>query len=100
MYLVANGRSCVTFTKFLMINFRYVVFRAIAGLPPARNAVNLTEAIVYELRPGDVVSTEYVTEFKQLIFNILLLNACNEEAALNIVFRYERSDATVSSSSK
>jgi hypothetical protein len=87
MYL-ANGRSCVSFTKFL-INFRSVVFRAIAGLPPAINAVNLTEAIFYELRPGDV-STEYVTEFNQLIFDILM-NACNEEA-LNIVLRYERSD--------
>ena len=53
------------------------------------NAVNLTEAIFYELRPGDV-STEYVTEFNQLIFNILM-NACDEEA-LNIVLRYERSD--------
>jgi hypothetical protein len=51
--------------------------------------VNLTEAIFYELRPGDV-STEYVTEFNQLIFNILM-NACDEEA-LNIVLRYERSD--------
>ena len=87
MYL-ANGRSCVSFTKFL-INFRAVVFRAIAGLPPAMNAVNLTEAIFYELRPGDV-STEYVTEFNQLIFNILMA-ACDEEA-LNIVLRYERSD--------
>jgi hypothetical protein len=53
------------------------------------NAVNLTEAIFYELRPGGV-STEYVTEFNQLIFNILM-NACDEEA-LNIVLRYERSD--------
>jgi hypothetical protein len=53
------------------------------------NAVNLTEAIFYELRPGDV-STEYVTEYNQLIFNILI-NACDEEA-LNIVLRYERSD--------
>ena len=87
MYL-ANGRSCVSFTKFL-INFRAVVFRAIAGLPPVMNAVNLTEAIFYELRPGDV-STEYVTEFNQLIFNILMA-ACDEEA-LNIVLRYERSD--------
>jgi hypothetical protein len=87
MYL-ANGRSCVTFTKFL-INFRSVIFRAIAGLPPGMNAVNLTEAIFYELRPGDV-STEYVTEFNQLIFNILI-NACDEEA-LNIVLRYARSD--------
>jgi hypothetical protein len=87
MYL-ANGRSCVSFTKFL-INFRAVVFRAIAGLPPAMNAVNLTEAIFYELRPGDV-STEYVTEFNQLIFNILMA-ACDEEA-LNIVLCYERSD--------
>ena len=87
MYL-ANGRSCVSFTKFL-INFRSVIFRAIAGLPPAMNAVNLTEAIFYELRPGDV-STEYVTEFNQLVFNILM-NACDEEA-LNIVLRYERSD--------
>jgi hypothetical protein len=85
----ANGRSCVSFTKFL-INFRSVVFRAIAGPPPAINAVNLTEAIFYELRPGDV-STEYVTEFiNQLIFDILM-NACDEEA-LNIVIRYERSD--------
>ena len=66
MYL-ADGRPCVSFTKFL-INFRSVIFRAIAGLPPAMNAVNLTEAIFYELRPGDV-STEYVTEFNQLIFN-------------------------------
>jgi hypothetical protein len=53
------------------------------------NAVNLTEAIFYELRPGEV-STEYVTEYNQLIFNILI-NACDEEA-LNIVLRYERSD--------
>jgi hypothetical protein len=66
MYL-ANGRSCVTFTKFL-INSRSVIFRAIAGLPPGMNAVNLTEAIFYELRPGDV-STEYVTEYDQIIFN-------------------------------
>jgi hypothetical protein len=87
MYL-ANGRSCVSFTKFL-INFRSVIFRAIAGLPSAMNAVNLTEAIFYELRPGDV-STEYVTEFNQLVFNILI-KACDEEA-LNIVLRYERSD--------
>jgi hypothetical protein len=83
-----DGRSCVSFTKFL-INFRSVIFRAIAGLPPAMNAVNLTEAIFYELRPGDV-GTEYVTEFNQLVFNILM-NACDEEA-LNIVLRYERSD--------
>jgi hypothetical protein len=74
MYL-ANGRSYVTFTKFL-INFRYVIFRAIASLPPGMNAVNLTEAIFYELRPGDV-SMEYVTEYNQLIFNILI-NACDE----------------------
>jgi hypothetical protein len=54
------------------------------------NAVNLTEAILYELRPGDV-STEYVTEYNpQLIFTIMI-NACDEEA-LNIVLRYERSD--------
>jgi hypothetical protein len=53
------------------------------------NAVNLTEAIFYELRPGDD-STEYITEFNQLVFNILM-NACDEEA-LNIVLRYERSD--------
>jgi hypothetical protein len=83
-----DGRSCVSFTKFL-INFRSVIFRAIAGLPPAMNAVNLTEAIFYELRPGDV-GTEYVTEFNQLVLNILM-NACVEEA-LNIVLRYERSD--------
>jgi hypothetical protein len=70
MYL-ANGRACVTFTKFL-INFRSVIFRAIAGLPPGMNAVNLTtEASFYELRPGDV-STEYVTVYNQLIFNILI----------------------------
>jgi hypothetical protein len=44
-----------------------------------------------ELRPGDV-STEYVTEFNQLSFNILMMmNACDEEV-LNIVLRYERSD--------
>ena len=86
--LDANGRSCVSFTKFL-INFRSVIFRAIAGLPVAMNAVNLTEAIFYELRPGDV-STEYITEFNQLVFNVLM-NACDEEA-LNIVLRYERSD--------
>jgi hypothetical protein len=36
MYL-ANGRSCISFTKFL-INFRSIVFRAIAGLPPAIKA--------------------------------------------------------------
>jgi hypothetical protein len=53
------------------------------------NAVTLTETIFYELRPGDV-GTEYVTEFNQLVFNILM-NACDEEA-LNIVLRYERSD--------
>jgi hypothetical protein len=53
------------------------------------NAVSLTEAIFYELRPVDV-NTEYVTEFNQLVFNILM-NACDEEA-LNIVLRYERSD--------
>ena len=53
------------------------------------NAVNLTETIFYELRPGDD-STEYITEFNQLVFNILM-NACDEEA-LNIVLRYERSD--------
>ena len=41
MYL-ADGRPCVSFTKFL-INFRSVIFRAIAGLPVAINAVNLTE---------------------------------------------------------
>jgi hypothetical protein len=67
MYL-ADGRSCVSFTKFL-INFRSVIFRAIAGLPVAMNAVNFTEAIFYELRPGDV-STEYITEFNHLVFNI------------------------------
>jgi hypothetical protein len=87
LYL-ASGRSCVLFTKFL-INFRAVVFRAIAGLPSAIGAANLTEAIFYELRPGDV-STEYVTEFNQLVFDILM-NACDEEA-LNIALRYERSD--------
>jgi hypothetical protein len=48
-----DGRSCTSFTKFL-INFRSVIFRAIAGLPAAMNAVSLTEAIFYELRPGDV----------------------------------------------
>jgi hypothetical protein len=53
------------------------------------NALNLTEAIFYELRFGDV-STEYVTEFKQLIFNILMA-ACDKEA-LNIVLRYARFD--------
>ena len=53
------------------------------------DAVSLTEAIFYELRPGDV-NTEYVTEFNQLVFNVLM-NACDEEA-LNIVLRYERSD--------
>jgi hypothetical protein len=73
----------------LRINFRYVIFRAIAGLPAAMDAVSLTEAIFYELRPGDV-NTEYVTEFNQLVFNVLM-NACDEEA-LNIVLRYERSD--------
>jgi hypothetical protein len=53
------------------------------------DAVSLTEAIFYELRPGDV-NTEYVTGFNQLVFNVLM-NACDEEA-LNIVLRYERSD--------
>jgi hypothetical protein len=69
MYL-ADGRPCVSFTKFL-INFRYVIFRAIAGLPVAMNAVILTEAIFYELRPGDDI-TEYITDFNQLVFNILM----------------------------
>ena len=87
LYL-ANGRACVSFTKFL-INFRAVVFRAIAGLPSTMNAASLTEAIFYELRPGDV-NTTYVTEFNQLVFDILM-NACDEEA-LNIVLRYERSN--------
>jgi hypothetical protein len=41
LYL-ANGRACVSFTKF-MINFRAVVFRAIAGLPSTMNAASLTE---------------------------------------------------------
>jgi hypothetical protein len=59
LYL-ANGRACVSFTKFL-INFRVVVFRAIAGLPSTMNAASLTEAIFYELRPKDV-NTTYVTE--------------------------------------
>jgi hypothetical protein len=59
--------------------------QSLAGLPPAMNVVNLTEAIFYKLRPGDV-STEYVTEFNQLIFNILM-NACDAEA-LNIVLRF------------
>jgi hypothetical protein len=84
----SDGRSCTSFTKFL-INFRSVIFRAIAGLSAAMNAVSLTEAIFYELRPGDV-NTEYVTEFNQLVVNVLM-NACDEEA-LNIVLRYERSD--------
>jgi len=60
-----------------------------AGLPAEMDAMNLTEAIFYELRPRDV-NTEYVTEFNQLVFNVLM-NACDEEA-LNIVLRYERSD--------
>ena len=42
------------------------------------DAVSLTEAIFYELRPGDV-NTTYVTEFNQLVFDILM-NACDEEA--------------------
>ena len=48
-----DGRSCTSFTKFL-INFRYVIFRAIAGLPAAMDAVSLTEAIFYELRPREI----------------------------------------------
>lgn len=83
----ANGASCMSFTKFL-INFKAVVFRSIAGLPSAMSAVNLTEAIFHELRPGDV-STGYVTEYNQLVFNILMA-ACDEEA-LNIVLRYQHS---------
>jgi hypothetical protein len=82
---LANGRPCVTFRKFL-IYFRSVVFRSIANLPATINAVELTEAIFYELRPGDV-NIEYVTEFNQLVFDSLM-NACDEEA-LNIVLRYE-----------
>jgi hypothetical protein len=83
-----DGRPCSSFTKFLH-NFRYVIFRAIADLPAEMDAVSLIEAIFYELRPKDV-NTEYVTEFNQLVFN-LLMTACDEEA-LDIVLRYERSD--------
>jgi hypothetical protein len=86
---LANGRPCVTFRKFL-INFRSVVFRSIANLPTTINAVELTEAVFYELRPGEVNDKEYVTEFNQLVFDSLI-NTCDEEA-LNIVLRYERSD--------
>jgi hypothetical protein len=40
------------------------------------NAASLTEAIFYELRPGDV-NTTYATEFNQLVFDILM-NAFDE----------------------
>ena len=86
---LANGRPCVTFRKFL-INFRSVVFRSIANLPTTINAVELTEAVFYELRPREVNDKEYVTEFNQLVFDSLI-NTCDEEA-LNIVLRYEWSD--------
>ena len=86
LYL-ASGRSCVLFTKFL-INFRAVVFRAIAGHRPLFSNWHC-EPDRSHLRPGDV-SMEYVTEFNQLVFDIPM-NACDEEA-LNIVLRYERSD--------
>jgi hypothetical protein len=84
----ANGRACVSFTKFL-INFRSVVFRSVASCPTQTDAVTNVEAIFRELRPGEE-APEFITFFNQLVFDILL-NACDEEA-LNIVLRYEHSD--------
>ena len=85
-----TGRSNISFKRFLII-LRSIIKRAVLSLPRALDAVNLTKAIFTELQAGEE-PPEYVTEYNQLVFNILQ-QVCDDEA-LSIVLRYKYTDRT------